>query len=314
MRKFILPTVFLTPCLIAFGQQNLSTARTPVFLRRAIQDGEKGDVFDKLKANDRAKFLRLPPPFSIDESSLMVMMKSKAEKKDPRALMYLGTVGYEDYGNPKGREQAKGLIKQAAELGSTKAQRKWAQIVWMDQKDLKVAEYWWNKAYQVIEEQAKLGDIDSMFELGNYAPPPGNQSGTMRILSQETTRTWLTKAAENGHIGAASMLGHVLDLTAKTEEEERDAWKWLNVAAEAGDAESMVALGRHYAKKKGGGSGFKFVPYDPNKAWEWWDKAQVLMGGTELWELLADLMDSGRLPPRPKSMPRKQQPVTSALK
>lgn len=296
------------------GQQNLTGTKAQAYLRQAVREGEKGDVFDKLKANDRAKSLRLPPPFPMDESGLLVMMKIKAGEKDPRALMYLGTMGYEDYGNPKGREQAKGLIKQAAELGSTKAQQKWAQIVWMDQKDAKRAEYWWDKAYQAIEKQAQQGDLDAMFEMGKYASPPGSQSGTRRAFSQEIAHVWLTKAAEGGHVDAASMLGHVLNLTAKTEEEEREGWKWMNVAAEAGDAESMVGLGRHYAKKKGGGSGFKFVPYDPVKAWEWWDKAEALMGGSELGELLADLRESGRLPPRPQTMARKPKTAPTALK
>ena len=260
------------------GQQVSPPNKPPAYLRQAIRAGDKGDVFAKLKANERARYLHLPVPFPMDKPGLIVMMNIKAKEKDPRALTYLGLLGFEDYSHPKVREEAKGIIKQAAELGSTKAQLKWAQIVWMDLKDAKEAGFWWNHAYEAIEKRAKEGDLDALFKMGHYAPPPGDSEGTLRAYPQELAHSYLIKAAEKGHLEAAGMLGHVGEMTARTEEEQRDAWKWLNVAAEGGDPEAMMSLVQHYSRKKRNPVYFTFVDFDPVKAWQWWDKAWALDG------------------------------------
>jgi len=294
--------VFVIPTL-AFAQASIVQEPKPPFLQKAIAKGMNGDLFDRIKANERARFLHLPPPFPMEKSTVIDFMKKRANGEDSRAIAYLGMEEVENYGNPRIREHGKELIKQAAGLGSTESQLAWAHIVWLDQKDSKEAGYWWNKAYEVIEKQAQEGDLDSMFKMGNYTRPPGATSDTQRAFSQDSTRAWLRKAAENGHIEAASMLGHVLDLTARTEAEQREGWKWMNAAAEAGDASSMVDLGRRYARPEKGKTKFTFVPYDPAKAWQWWDKAIARIGKQEVMELLEDLQESGQLPPRPTGLP-----------
>lgn len=307
MKNMLCLIVGMSSSLAIQAQQSARAISAPTFLKQAIDRGNQGDVFDKLRANERAKFLHRPAPFPMEEAVLNEKMNKMATAKDPRAMAYLGLRGFEDYGHPEKRDHAKDLLRQAAEIGSTSAQLKWAHIVWAEKQDSKEATYWWNSAYQIIEKQAQQGDLDSMFELGNYRLPPGVSTGNQNAFSQETTRSWLRKAAEMGHVEAASMLGHVLELTGQNEEDRREAWRWMSMAAEAGDVASMVAMGRHYATKSKGTSWFGFVDNDPVKAWQWWDRAAALIGESEVGEYLADLREGGLLPPRPKNVPPLQR-------
>ena len=170
----------------------------------------------------------------------------------------------------------------------------------LKQQDAKESQHWHAKAVEGFEARANQGDVEAMYLAGMWN---GGRTGDSQPSRQgtHTSEYWLRMAAEKGHIPAAAALGSLLtDSTRRTEEEQREAWKWLHAAGNAGEPYSMIKIGRTYATKGGQGAFSGFIHYDAAKAWQWWDRAKALIGETELGELIADFAEGGTLPPRPK--------------
>lgn len=288
--------------VVAISQTPIPQQVKSVYLQSAIEAGAKGDLFTKLKANSRAQELRLPEPFQMDESTILREMGRLATIKDPRALLYLGQRDYHKSADPDTKLRGKELIKQAADLGYAEAQDKLAKILKRNSQDAEESRYWQAKAVDGFEARANKGDTEAMYWLGLNHGGPTNLN-PVPVRPSQNPEYWLRMAAEKGHIPAASVLGWLLtDSEKRTEDEQREAWRWLHVAADAGEPLSMIRIGREYAVKEGRVIS-KFIPYDPAMAWQWWDKAIARMGKQEVMESLEDLKLSGNLPPRPDGRP-----------
>ncbi len=288
---------------MAFCQSPSPGESKPPYLQKAIEKGAKGDIFDRLKANDHAQKLRLPEPFQMGEKALMKEMGTLAKAGDPRAILFLGSRDYHQLTDPVMKIRGEELIRRAANLGYAEAQAKWSEVVLLKQQDAKESQHWHTKAVEGFESRAGQGDVEAMYLAGMWS---GGRTGDSQpsIQGTHTTEYWLRMAAERGHIPAAAALGSLLtDSTRRTEDEQREAWKWLQVAGNAGDPSSLVRIGREYATKDGQRVLLTFIHYDPTMAWQWWDRAIVRIGKQEVMELLEDLQESGQLPPRPNGLP-----------
>lgn len=111
-----------------------------------------------------------------------------------------------------------------------------------------------------LYKAASGGNIDAMFELA-----------TFRNRETDESKSWLKKAATNGHPQAMLMYGRKL-------QSEDEKFKWILKAAEKNVQDAMVLVGYKYMLGKG-------VEVNKEKAIEWWMKAAGLGNSRAMLEI-----------------------------
>ncbi|MGV9453267.1 tetratricopeptide repeat protein [Streptomyces sp. NPDC003635] len=117
--------------------------------------------------------------------------------------------------------QAEVWLRRSAHGGYVKAMTTLATLLHTQGADTE-AEPWWREA-------AMAGDTQAMYVHGH----------TLRLRGDDEAYVWLRRAAEQGHVRAAEILGRAADEGGDLTEAE----KWWRTAAEAGSAEAANELG-----------------------------------------------------------------------
>lgn len=95
------------------------------------------------------------------------------------------------------------------------------------------------KKYQVLKHKAEQGDVSAQYDLGIML----EYCGTSEALS------WLSKAAEQGHLKAQCNLGRICYRIGKRYNKEDYFYKafyWFRKAAESNDPQALNGLGKCY--------------------------------------------------------------------
>lgn len=115
-----------------------------------------------------------------------------------------------------------------------------------------------------VRKAAEAGDADAQFRLGETLLQDQYRSAE----SSENALRWLREAAENGNTEAMIVLGRMSRTGVGLLQNFGEASRWLQMAAERGNPEGMLELGRLYRDGVG-------VAKDPVKAYVWFNRASA---------------------------------------
>lgn len=142
------------------------------------------------------------------------------------------------------------------------------------------ADNWYKKAFFILNQKAKNGDLDAMEAVGSaYAEGQGIEQDTSKALY------WWNKAADLGNSEAMTDLGHAYLAGDIVQMDYTKAIFWFTKAAEAGDQIAMYYLGQ--ASEVGAN-----IKQDYSKAFYWFAKSAEGGGRNAVYEL-AKLYDAG---------------------
>jgi uncharacterized protein len=141
---------------------------------------------------------------------------------------------------------------------------------------------------------AEAGDADAAFNLGQ-----AYRLGKGVVIDLAQAQSWLEQAARKGHVDAQTTLGLLLFQNGN----RVSAMRWLNLAAEAGEARALLMVGT--ALYNGDG-----VPADPVKAYAYISRAAA-QGLAPAKSTLADMDAVMPLDQRKKGVAMAQQMVAA---
>lgn len=115
-----------------------------------------------------------------------------------------------------------------------------------------------------IRKAAEAGDAGAQFKLGEALL----QNPTRSTENSENALHWLKRAADNGNTEAMIVLGRLLRSGVGVLQNFGQASQWLETAAKKGNSEGMLELGRLYRDGVG-------VDKDPVLAYVWFNRASA---------------------------------------
>lgn len=107
---------------------------------------------------------------------------------------------------------------------------------------------------------AEAGDLDAQYMLGHYYNSSDDKNKVYK--DREKARTWLSKAAERGHVNAQEELA-TMEYELKN---YSNAYKWYDSAAKQGSSKAQFGLGNCYAAGHG-------VDENKKEAIEWYKRS-----------------------------------------
>ncbi|WP_157492382.1 hypothetical protein [Geothrix fermentans] len=293
----------------ASGMPKEIPAKMPIRLRSDFERGKEGDVFAMIRANKWHDGVETEVfPKALIREKLEVLVKQGNAKA---MIMLADNLPWDQENQEKNKalkERRRKLVEQAAWLDEPSAMGVYADSLWRLDKNKEEAIKWWVKGKRMFEDRAKQGDPEAIVAMANYGPiPPIEDDPAHRSLfSGKEWMEWLRKAAEFDRDSACryGMRTHEVH--------------WIEKAANDGDWVAMVEMGRFYAfgfPSVGGGKTTavtdrtdpsRSIPQppstrktDPVKAWEWWEKAEELVGWDLVQERLPEI-GSANFPKRPE--------------
>jgi len=176
-----------------------------------------------------------------------------AEKGNREARFWIGVLYMNGLGVPKNCSAAMTWFLKSADQAYVPAQSLLADLYESGkcaEKDEQAAGKWLRKA-------AEGGNADDQYELAcKLFSSPGSDASELL--------DWFRRAAEQGHLGAQSALGVLLDIphSKKFKEQPEEAAKWRRMAAVQGDPDAQYSLGKMYRDGNG-------VPQSYQEALKW---------------------------------------------
>jgi TPR repeat protein len=127
---------------------------------------------------------------------------------------------------------------------------------------------------ELLEEQAKGGDLEAQFQLGLQLVTAQNGDKSRKAQGA----LWIQKAAKGGHAKAMHVLAALYEEGVGVAQDEQQSFSWNVKAAEKGIVEAQTGVALAYLTGKG-------VEKDPASAAEWAQKsaAQGHPGGQAMW-------------------------------
>jgi hypothetical protein len=171
-------------------------------------------------------------------------------------------------------------LRYAAEQGHADAQTRLAEFFATGDrpevsKNDEDAAYWFRQAAEQGDARGQYG-LGMMYLRGQIRSETAGDPLIMVFqalasCSYENNRNahhWLLKSANQGHPGAQTALGNMLEANCGVgvSQDIEKAMEWYQLAADQGESGAMFRLGHMY--NNGG-----VVPFDPTQAVNWWQKA-----------------------------------------
>lgn len=182
-------------------------------------------------------------------------LKSMAEKKNKKALYYLGMMKVHGYVVPRNEEEGLRNIKQSAEKGYIKAEKFMGAYYLEEKNDPKKAFYWFKRA-------ANKNDLLSrMYVASAYLHGYGVKQ------SKDMARRYITRAAQQDNALAQYQLAEIF-LASKRSKSQRLGISWLKKAAKQGNQRAQYKLAMLYR------DGADRLARSPEKAEEWIGKVK----------------------------------------
>jgi len=179
-----------------------------------------------------------------------------AKAGEPRALHVLAQAQLQST-EPQARAQALASELQAALAGHAEAQAAIAQLLQAGQPDL---------GLHFLQQAAQGGVAEAQYRLGLRLAEGSGPSHDREKDREQAVQCW-QKAAQAGHVAAASALGAALLGGQGTPRNAAAAVPWLQQAAQAGDAKAQWNLGGLFVSGSGG------LAHDMAQALAWCHKA-----------------------------------------
>ena len=201
-----------------------------------------------------------------------------ADERRENWLLHLGMV-YED--NAFGFEKIKGLYLQAAEMGSSEAYSRLAELHRERKGDYSNAKQYWEKAAELGHVVA-LRNLAVAAEKGYFDFGHGPEGREVCTKDPEKAFEYLERAARHGDREACRGLAGYFALGIGCTESRSEFVKWIRRSAAKGDVTAMGMMGRKFMEGDE-------VEQDMQQA-EYWLRKASEAGDEEAANLLAHLL------------------------